>query len=399
MGSTLVAVLVSAATLLAGPASAAEPAPVLPFHAATGASTQLTQLTLPAPTGHDRIGTVSLHLIDASRADPWVPSERARELMVQIWYPALEVRGYPRVDWVSPGVAARINPPDSGFILPVTHAYAGAPVTRGRRPVIVYSPGFGLERTGSTALVEDLVSQGFVVVTIDHTHDAQFVEFPGGRIATHAIPVPSDPADEERMLAKLLAVRVTDTRFVLDRLGAISRGRNPDAGRRPLPGGLSQALDLSRIGMFGSSLGGATAAQAMLEDRRIKAGLNLDGSFLGSVLSAGLDRPFLLMSSDPHGEEADETWDQLWGNLRGPRHWLELDESGHLSFTDFQVLLPQIGVPAEESAPLIGTIDPQRSVLVQRAYVRAFFDRYLCHRDGRLLTGPSARYPEMSFPA
>jgi hypothetical protein len=29
--------------------------------------------------------------------------------------------------------------------------------------------------------------------------------------------------------------------------------------------------------------------------------------------------------------------------------------------------------------------------------VRAFFDKHLRHRGGRLLNGPSARYPEMRF--
>lgn len=353
---------------------------------------------MPRPTGPARIGTVSLHLVDRSRPDPWVPAEQARELMVQIWYPARSVHGRPRAGWVSPGVAARINPLGSGFLLPVTHGHTGAPAAPGRRLVVVFSPGFGGERTGSTALVEDLASHGFVVVTIDHTHDAQFVEFPDGRIATHAIPPPADPDDEAASLGRVLDVRVADTRFVLDKLTAISRGRNPDASGRALPRGLAQALDLSRVGMFGSSLGGAGAAETMLADRRIRAGLNLDGSFFGRVLTAGLDRPFLMMSSDTEDPaDTDETWDQMWSRLRGPRYWIQVENAGHLSFTDFQVLLPQIGTPAQDSEPLIGSIDGERSIAVQRTYVRAFFDKHLRHGDGRLLAGPSARYPEMRF--
>jgi hypothetical protein len=38
-------------------------------------------------------------------------------------------------------------------------------------------------RDASTALVEDLVSHGFVVVTIDHPYDADAVEFPNGTVA------------------------------------------------------------------------------------------------------------------------------------------------------------------------------------------------------------------------
>ncbi|MEV6298965.1 hydrolase [Actinoplanes sp. NPDC051861] len=338
------------------------------------------QLVLPPPSGPADVGTVTMHLVDRSRPDPWVATERVRELMVQIWYPARSVHGRERAAWVSPGVAARINPPDSGFELPDTHGYVGAPPAPGRHPVILYSPGFGIERTSGTVLAEDLASHGYVVVTVDHTHDANFVEFPDGRIATAAIPPPASPEEEERLLGKVLDVRVRDTRFVLDQL-------------RRMP--LSRVMDLSRIGMFGASMGGATAAETMRRDGRVRAGLNLDGSFLGPVLDKGLDRPFLMMGSEPADGEQDETWTRMWDGLRGPRYWLELEGAAHLSFTDFQVLYPQLGLPPEQVEPVVGTIDGERSVAVQRAYVRAFFDRHLRHRDGRLLDRPSARFPEM----
>ncbi|MEU4625119.1 hydrolase [Actinoplanes sp. NPDC023801] len=343
----------------------------------------VTRLSLPPPTGPAKVGVVTAHLVDRSRPDPWVATERFRELMVSVWYPARSVRGHQRADWVTPGVAARINTPDSGFTLPVTHGHLNAPAAAGKHPVILWSPGFGMERTSGTALAEDLASHGYVVVTVDHTHDAQFVEFPDGRIATNAIPPVATPAEEEQLIGKALDVRVTDTRFVLDRL-------------RTMP--LARHMDLSRVGMFGHSMGGAAAAGTMLADRRIRAGLNLDGSFAGPVLEAGLDRPFLLLGSESHDGEQDETWTRMWDNLRGKRYRMELDGSAHLSFSDFQVLLPQLGLPPDQVEPAVGTIDGPRSVAIQRAYVRAFFDRHLRHRDGRLLDRPSPRYPEIRFP-
>ncbi|MBB5867732.1 dienelactone hydrolase [Allocatelliglobosispora scoriae] len=392
MRSTIAAAAVLTVGLLApAPAHAAAPAET----ARTGAAT--TRLVLPQPTGRDRIGTVSLHLIDGSRPDPWVPAQLSREIMVQLWYPAADVRGYPRADWVSPGLAAVINPPGSPVTLPVTHAHTGAPAARGRHPVVLYSPGFGVERTAGTALVEELASHGYVVVTIDHTHDAPLVEFPGGRLEPQTLPEPGDPDAEEQVIATALAARVADTRFTLDRLAAISRGRNPDAEHRPLPRGLKDAMDLSKVAMFGHSLGGATAAQVMYEDRRVRAGINMDGSVSGTVVAAGLDRPFLLLGSDQHDSADDESWTELWSHLRGPRRELQLDESGHMSFTDYQVLLPQAGVPAADLIPAYGTIDGARSVTVQRAYVLAFIDRYLRRSGGQLLDRPSPRFPEMRF--
>jgi hypothetical protein len=71
-------------------------APVANAQPATPTATeQPLRPTLPAPTGHHRIGVVQLHLLDHSRPDPWVPTQTTRELMVSLWYPAQRTQGYP----------------------------------------------------------------------------------------------------------------------------------------------------------------------------------------------------------------------------------------------------------------------------------------------------------------
>jgi predicted dienelactone hydrolase len=362
----------------------------------------LGQLTLPEPTGPERIGTVSLHLVDKTRTDPWVSSHPTREIMVQLWYPAATTAGYPSAPWLSPGAVPHfeqsIGVPAGVLSLPTTHARVGAPVDRDRcgRPVVLYSPGAASDRTISTVLVEDLASHGYVVVTIDHTHDAGEVEFPGGRIETLSLPSQIN----DSVIAQALAVREADSRFVLDQLAAINAGGNPDADKRPLPRGLRGAFDLSRTGMFGHSLGGATAAATMHDDPRVKAGINLDGSLLSSSATAGSDRPFLLLSSDQGGPE-DPSWDEFWNNQRGWKRELILKGSTHTSFTDFEVLLPQgaplLGLTSEQVTQAIGTLDPWRAVRAERRYVRAFFDLQLRHQDDHLFSGPSPRYPEIQF--
>ena len=47
-------------------------------------------------------------------------------------------------------------------------------------------------------------------------------------------------------------------------------------------------LDMERIGVFGHSLGGATTLQFCQDDARCKAGIDLDGAPLGSVIIEGL---------------------------------------------------------------------------------------------------------------
>ncbi|MEU0517924.1 lipase [Streptosporangium sp. NPDC006007] len=369
---------------------------------AAGPTPAPVPLTLPAPTGRHPLGTVWLHLVDRARADPWQDSRPARELMIQIWYPAHAAPGHPPAPWMSPGGATVFEReqgiPSGTLLLPATHARLAAPVDPGRcgRPVLLYSPGLRSDRSLGTVLIEELTSHGYLVVAIDHTYDADQVEFPGGRVETFAVTGDIDDA----LIAKALAVRTADTRFVLDRLTALNAGHNADAGRRPLPPALAGAFDLSRTGMLGHSLGGATAAAAIRADRRLRAGVNLDGS-LPPPVTAGTDRPFLLFGSDPGPGPEDPSWDRFLAGQRGWKRELALIGSTHTSFTDLETLLPQaapiLGLTPSQVTQAIGTLDPHRAIHAQRDYVRAFFDLHLRHLDNHLLQRPSPRYPQIRF--
>lgn len=233
--------------------------------------------------------------------------------------------------------------------------------------------------------VQDLASHGYVVVTIDHTYETA-VEFPGGRVEP---PIAQTPTPE--YLKAAIDARVADTRFVLDRLPQVNRD-------------LNNVMNLSRVGMFGHSYGGFTAGETMVDDRRIKAGINLDGQMgwgfgrdgvpylPGEVVKRGLDRPFKLMGSQirlPDGtivhhsprNDWDRSWFEFWANQRGWKQDVLIKGSAHNSYSDLQVILPQLtgplGFPADKWIPLIGTIDPARSIAIQNTNIRTFFDRFL----------------------
>ncbi|WP_020645887.1 hypothetical protein [Amycolatopsis balhimycina] len=55
--------------------------------------------------------------------------------------------------------------------------------------------------------------------------------------------------------------------------------------------------------MFGWSIGGATAAAVMHGDPRVAAGVDMDGTFHGPVVTDGLDRPFLLLRAQNHNRD------------------------------------------------------------------------------------------------
>ncbi|MEU1507586.1 esterase [Kitasatospora sp. NPDC005748] len=381
---------------------------------------------LPQPTGPYPVGTTSLHLTDAGRADPWQPG-RARELMISLWYPtARPAVGDERARSMEPGAAEHFGGDGGAAVFNYraasgrtdwsairTHARQDAPALPGGgrpRPVVLYSAGLGDPRTWGTGLVEDLASRGYVVVTVDHTYDASEVAFPDGGLATSVFPgmLGTPDLDIGALLRKAMRARVDDTRFVLDELAALRTDRR-------LPAGLGSSLDLTRIGMVGHSAGGFTAVQTMHDDPRVTAGVNMDGQlhfpgptgegvFLSSVAEDGLDRPFLLMgthSADSGDYHHQPGWDALWQHSRGWRADVTLAGSQHGSYTDAQSLLPQLArqgaVDGEALRADVGEVRPERAVLATRAYVASFFDRWLRGHDDHLLDGPSPRFPEMEF--
>ena len=395
---------------------------------AAGAPHGRLRLELIPPAGPFPVGTVSLYLVDHSRRDPWVPS-RPRELMVSVWYPALNASGYPWAPWIqqaagalylnqfvgslqgagsgssSDGLPGGSSLP--GVSLPVTQAREGAPVRlAGRRyPVVLYQPGYGDIRETGTGLVSDLASRGYIVVTMDDTYEVQVVEFPGGRLVT--------PRPDQNHVG---GARLADTRFVLSELQRLQSGANPDALHRKLPAGLSKAIDTGKTGMFGHSLGGAMAAEVMAADHRIYAGIDLDGTILlkKRSLNPKLDkelarrlgrRPFMLFTRQGHDARDDPTLAGFWAGLRGWKLFLALRHAQHFSFTDFEEFLSQLlaarirpdKITANLVAGYIGTIAPGQAVAAERAYIAAFFDLHLRGQRSPLLNGPSPRYPQVEF--
>jgi dienelactone hydrolase len=350
---------------------------------AASTAPRVSAISLPALTGRSAVGTFSIDLVDRSRRDRTMPSGH-RELMVQLWYPAADAAG-PMARYMPAKIAALVEHEDHlppGTVAGIrTRAYAEAAAGAGRHPVVLFSPGSSKMRSSDTALIENLASAGYIVAALDHTHEAELVEFPGGRIVRGSF-VDTGAASNERALR----ARVADTRFLLNQLTVIDR-------RGPLRGHLA----LDEIGMFGFSLGGATAAATMLADPRLKAGADLDGSLYGAVDQRGLNRPFLLLI-EPALIRLDQSIKALAHRLRGPHLILGLHGSSHESFTDFTWIKPQLAHISRAAAKLmqVGTVGPH-ALGDESTYLTAFFDRYLRHRPEPLLQHRSARHPDIVF--
>lgn len=153
--------------------------------------------------------------------------------------------------------------------------------------------------------------------------------------------------------------------------------------------------------MFGHSDGGSATAHALHADARITAGVNMDGVLRTPQAVDGSGRPLLLFGEQDLSSDEAASWAEFWKKQRGPKLQLSLLGSRHATFTDFAALVSQaapiLGEPPSWVIKGIGTINGERAVTVERAYIGAWFDMYLRHHDSHLLAGPSPRYPEARF--
>ncbi|MEV4111497.1 alpha/beta hydrolase [Nonomuraea sp. NPDC049695] len=366
---------------------------------ATAAATDISDVSfaIPRPTGQYEVGRDTLHLVDGNRRDLWMPTAGARELMVSMYYPAR-----------AGGSAAPYMTLDEARLLLKgqkldtvlkaeqlagvgTNAHVGARPASGKHPLVVLSPGFTLNRATLTTLAEELASKGYVVALVDHAYESFGTTFPGGRTLTCLAceTVEKAPSDEEekKLLAKAAANRAADISFVIGRL------THP---ARPAPAWKRwKMIDPRRIGAAGHSLGGNAAASVMAADHRVRAGVNMDGTFFAPVPASGLgERPFLMLGTKAQHspDSTDTTWLRDWRRLDGWKRWLTVAGSGHFTFIDLPILGEQAGI-TDPTAPLPG----KRSGEITRSYVGAFFDQHLHGEQQPLLDGPTSTNPEVAF--
>ncbi|NUP02710.1 MAG: alpha/beta hydrolase [Nonomuraea sp.] len=340
---------------------------------------------LPAPTGPHPVGKADLHLIDAGRPDPWVDG-RVRELMVSIWYPAHKGGGKP-APYVTPqeseliirGVPQLKDVPAGTLAKTTTHARADAPAVKrkGGWPLVVLSPGMSLPRATMTSLAEEFASRGYLVAGIEHTYESVATTFPDGRTVTFEAGKAGQTAETGEKVAR---VRAADTEFVLDRLERDKRW--------------NRLIDERNIAMVGHSAGGQSAAQLLPVSARIKAAVNLDGTYHPRTPAKPLDKPFMMIGNprhQPRAGAADGSWDSFWPHVTGDRkRWLTVTGAEHMSFVDYAVLQPQLGLPKV-------ALDGERALAITRAYVTAFLDLHLKGERQPLLDRPSADFPEVRF--
>jgi len=253
---------------------------------------------------------------------------RARELPLEIWYPAVEAERGRDLD---PRSQATYRPLLATAPL-CQAAVRDAEAAPGPHPVVAFSHGFAGHRCQSTFLCTHLASHGFLVVAPDHVGNttmdviAQALEmFQSGA----GMPGPAEMMERIHDIAEL---RPGDVQHALDQVlsGAIET----------VP-----AADASRVAVSGHSFGGWTTLMTAGRDPRVRAAVPL------APAGGQTDLPV-----DPFAERMDLAWEreiptlylvaerdsllplrgmhELFERTRAPRRMVILTDTDHQHFCD-----------------------------------------------------------------
>lgn len=377
----------------------------------------------PALTGQYPVGKVDYHLVDETRPEIFSEApDDVRELMLTVYYPADVPEGASPAAFTEGAVKTAFGDATRlpGFILDSirSRSYTDVAIASSTAsfPVLIFSPGMGFMPLLYTPTLEEVASQGYIVVALSHPYSTSATVFPDGRV------IKSTPEFGSRALSQITASATTeddfaavvnhigdvwtgDIHFTLDQLERMNAEDSFLAGH----------LDISRVGVFGHSMGGGAAVEALHDDPRFLAAINMDGTLLGDSAWEGVNRPVMLMLSEEQtaltpdtliqaGAEADNaefivargtaTVDSVFEN-GAPGYLLVLDGSKHITYTSGSALgaVLAFGAPADA----FGSIPAERANHIINAYIVSFFDQHLKGAPSPLLEGAGSAYPEVTL--
>ena len=382
---------------------------------------------LPKPSGPYKVGTTIFHFLDSSRLETLTedPNDH-REFMARVWYPAeppLKARPVPYRKY-SPAIgsilqqgAANFGKQTPDFIyshldLLKSNSYPDAPVANAPSayPVICFSAGFLSDLDENQIYFEELSSHGYVVISLNQPFESQSVVQPDGRIVpfskAHAEEFQRTTEEttplwkrfwesknmEERatiakqilekgtFLNKIIRIRSEDYRFLATELNKLNSGE-----RKSL---LTGKLDISKLGIFGYSGGGAVAGQVCAVDSRFKAGINLDGFQFGDVIDNKVKQPFMIMYSEGFAGSNDS----MLQNFQNVTYEVTIKGTKHMDYSDNPLIFP-----LSKRLGMSGPISSRRMLRITNDYILSFFEKYLKGKDAALLDGPPLQYPEVKF--
>jgi predicted dienelactone hydrolase len=376
-----------------------------------------------------------------------------RELMVRVWYPA-EVA--PESEPEPYFTKAEVGPMSEvlGPLAPVpwffthatlvtTNSHRGAQLSsaKSRYPVLVFSHGYTSFSAQNTSLTEELASHGYVVFSLAHTYDGAAI-FPDGRapgLGKHITAWTEESLEDSEQAYEEWTQWIEEKdqhkrRLQLEEMIQRERERNAEdlgtglswgvwledrirffavlkelqSGTRPSP--FTGRLALDRVGLFGMSFGGATAAEVCHIHPGCTAAINLDGGHSFGVDSTLFDgessKPLMMLyasdgtvptpsAANPDDFQAHNDFHYETVATRGLRSdviRIRLDGTSHLHISDMSLMIRFV--------PGLASPTPGKRIAeILNRYCLAFFNEFVKEEGARspLLDGPVPEFPEVTF--
>lgn len=261
-------------------------------------------------------------------------------------------------------------------------------------PLVIFSHGaFGFRGSNYSTFME-LASNGYVVCSIDHTYQSFFTKHEDGEIQVvnndflnDAIAAQLGDYDIKKtydISQQWLKLRTDDMNLVLDTILENINSNETDE--------VYKLVDKNNIGLFGHSLGGATAASLGRERKDIDAVIVIDGTMLGEetgfengkviLNKESYPTPILNIYNEKHFEDALANMEN-YDNMVASTNAIDASQtvfknSGHLNFTDLPMFSPFLARKLGT-----GSIDSRYCIEEMNNVVLNYFDFYL--KEGKSL--------------
>ena len=356
-------------------------------------------------TGKYSIGTKRMVWVDSTRTNWFLDGYgQHRKLMAQIWYPADSQSLIAKSKYIDNKKALTYTIELQGYEIPEIltnqigsikcNSWENAkPFSEGKFPILIFSHGHGGLRTQNTNQVEELVSHGYIVIAVDHTYDAGFVEFPNGDIFYSLTSRPSNQRLNEtpEIFYTRFGYRVDDINFIIDKIDLFS----------DYDSDISSIMDTNNIGIFGHSFGCLTSVYAAYFNDRIKSCFGLDGWFEpmhDSLVFKNLKKPIMHIGQNNQGEE------KFWNDINFTKMnnfiksnsdlsvMIDIPGSHHYDYTDFTYFSY-----LAKKLNFSGSVSTKTMANVMNVTLLDFFDYTLKNKDIFNLDNYKEEFPEIDI--
>ncbi|MCA1075870.1 dienelactone hydrolase family protein [Clostridium bowmanii] len=353
------------------------------------------------PKGKYKIGTVSFDVTDENRKAIYSNNlENNRKIKFQVWYPAENTKGFKQVPWlqdgdiVAKGVSKLMGFPNfilSHTSLVMSNSYASVPISKreGKYPVVIISHGWTGFRNLHTDVAELLASEGYIVVSIDHTYGSAVTVFNDGEVAylsNKALPKREITPDFFNYANTLVNTFAGDIKLTLDTLEKYNLGDEDSM--------FKGKFDLTKVGLLGHSTGGGAVVTTALQDKRIKAVIGMDAWVEPSKeddIKSGLNVPALFLRS--------EEWEKSLNNkklsllLDSSKNVRELYQINGIKHMDFSMVY--MYSPLSKYFKITGKLDGRIASEIQQEFILNFYEKYLHNNSNGNTLEVSKKYDEV----